>query len=205
MNRWTSMKLPDFIGQTGILLAHERTGEASTVDVPDWFKTCCSALGMSRQAPIAWSSMHVRPQMACLLCLSAAFAAPFGMVPMFIFASQPYRWAYHPFVIMWGLTHATAALSLWRNGPLPGRAGYWQLAYMLNCLLMFGSCNLAAIIMIFGPEESCLFQDRLAMLIVDAASLFLTVMAAFFGAWPPDYPQHPHRYGHHFSTRCRPW
>lgn len=188
--------VPAFMDQTGMLLAHERTGVASTVDIPDWFTSCCSALGMSRQAPIAWNSIHVKPQTACLLCLSSAFAAPFAVVPIYIVASQPYRWANHSLIIIWGLTHTTAATSLWRNGPLPSSAGYWQLAYMVPPLVMFGSFNLATIIMIFGPEESCLFQNRLTMFIIDAASLFLIVMTAFFGAWPPDYPRHPHKYGH---------
>lgn len=177
-------------GQYGMALAHE----CVAIDVPDWFRSCCSALGMSKEAPAAWASIHVKPQIACLICLGSVSAGTLLIGTIYIIGSQPYRWIYHPVAAMWLAWCSIIATSLWRNGPLP--AGNWQLCYMGCAVLTLGSCHLTAIILIFGPDEHCLFQDRGAFVICDAISLFVVALGAFFGSWPPDYPTHPHRYGH---------
>lgn len=180
--------------QTEVLVTHECTDVAvdhqSDPLVPEWFRRYCSALGMSPQAPDAWAIIHINPHIPCLVCLiSTLIALVCGTV--YIVASEPYRWHYHGVVAMWMLSYFIMFISTWRNGPLP--AGNRQLAYMGCSTVMVSTYNLAAMILIFGPDASVLFQNRLALTFFDAATLLFVMVGAFFGGWPPDYPKEPHK------------
>lgn len=170
---------------------HGRTDVA--VDVPEWFRRYCSAIGMSSQAPDAWAIIHINPHIACIFCLLSVFL---GIVCgiIYIVASQRYRWHYHSVPGAWVIFYTFVGMFLCRYGPLP--AGYKQLAYIGCCIVTLSTSNLSTIILIFGPEEACLFRDRMALVMFDATSLFLIIVGAFFGGWPPDYPKRPHKYDH---------
>lgn len=160
-------------------------------EVPEWFRKWCSRLGMSPGAPDAWGTIHIKPQIACFLCLGASIPAllmPF----IYIFASQPYRRLHHSLAGLWLSCHTVSFVVSWRFGPLP--SGTKQIVHMGFTLAFFGAYNAMLLLMMFGPEHHCIFQSRLALAVADAVFTSTLVVCAFTGVWPLDYPKTPYRY-----------
>lgn len=167
----------------------------STARVPAGFKRLCLRLGMAPQAPDAWASMHINPETPFLICLLVLGLEVVGISPIYILASRPFRWLYHSIAVSWTVLITLGTAWMWRCGP---SSWPWQIAYMPLCVLALACLHLAAVLMVFGPEEQCLFQDRLKFAFLDALALWLISMGARFGGWPPDYPSKPYR----CPTRC---
>lgn len=164
---------------------------ASPAEAPEWFKRWCSCLGMSSEAPDAWALIHVKPHIAFLICIPTNIAAA-SIAIVFLLASQPYRWFHHSATVLWALFHFSCVLMSWRYGPLP--SGRKQKIFIGLFGAFIGSYNAVFLVMMFGPEERCIFQSRMAFALFDALYISLVSVSAFFGSWPPDIPKSPYRY-----------
>lgn len=160
-------------------------------EVSEWFKRFCSRLGMSPEAPNAWGTVHTQPHVALLVCLLPNIAAA-SLSCVFILQSQPYRWLHHSLAVIWAASHSAACLMSWRFGPLP--PGRRRTFHMCCCGMFTGAYNIMAVLMMFGPEERCIFQSRMLLAVFDALFLWLAAVSGFCGLWPPDVPKTPHRY-----------
>lgn len=146
-------------------------------------------MGTYTTAGYGWELILVKPQLARFCCLAAIFTATVLTVPIYTFASQPYRWLHHSLTFLYGISHCTVFVAVWRSGA--NAADCWPVK-----LGMYGALVThppATLLMLLGPIEYCIFQDRLALIIVSSTFNWLTTCSAFLGCWAPDRPKQPYR------------
>lgn len=170
---------------------YPETAGTSAVHVPAWFRSVCGRLGMSSKAPDGWALIHVKPHVACMCCLLATIAAT-GVTAVYAIASQPYRWFHHSTVAACFIIQLTLFGILWRGGPLAA-----DTLLAKGCLVATLFTNVSVtLLMLLGPQEQCIFEDRLALTFVNALFVWCATCAAFWGNWAPDRPKTPYRYVH---------
>lgn len=157
--------------------------------VPDWFRRLCLRLGMSDSAPDGWLVYHVKPHVACFVCLAATFAGAAISAPIYIFASHPFRWLHHSLSFAYSLAHFALFGIIWREGPLGARK--WP-ARLCMCAIV-ATMGISNLMMILGPEEHCVFGSRLLFIAIYFLFMWLTTCACFLGCWAPDQPAQPYR------------
>lgn len=176
-----------------------RSATSPCGDVPDWFRRLCCRLGMSDAAPDGWLIYHVKPYVACFGCLTATFAGVAITAPIYMFASQPFRWYHHSLSITHTVAHLTLFGIIWRGGPLAART--WLAR--ISMATVVGSMGTSSLLMILGPDELAIFQSKLAFIVVFSMFMWLTTYSAFLGSWAPDKPSQPYRYAMPLSSHIQ--
>lgn len=163
----------------------------SGVKTPEWFNTWCPCLGMTPAAPKAWGLILTKPHIACFISILANLSAASTSF-VFIFASQPYRWFHHSVAVVWATFSIVIFTMSWRLGPLlPGPTQLLFIGCFSTCIAAY---QVTVLWMMFGPEEHCVFQSRIALAFIDSLYICSVSTSAFFGLWPPDIPKSPYRY-----------